>query len=52
MTRLLLALVTLTALAACGGRETFVYSDPLAPYAGAEYWYSAQPGSLAAPALP
>jgi hypothetical protein len=50
MTRLSL-LLSLLALAACGGQQV-PYTDPLAPYAGAEYWYSAQPGSLAAPALP
>ncbi len=51
MTRLALAL-SLLGLSACAGREALVYTDPLAPYAGAEYWYSAQPGTLAAPALP
>ena len=47
MIRLCLCL-SLLALAACGGRPA-PYTDPLAPYAGAEYWYSAQPGSIAPP---
>lgn len=51
MTRLILPLLALTAFAAFGGHPV-PYSNPLAPYAGEEYWYSAQPGSLAALAQP